>query len=91
MAMLAYKDTYISGGVAEELYKAKKFTELDKHIAELDKVEKKRQGDPTDAILKCRNLIAMNMTLNSPKENKLSAIAMFGEAIGRGIEKGYTA
>lgn len=61
MAMIAYKDTYISGGVVEELYKAKKFTELDKHIAELDKVEKKRQGDPTEAIRTMRVKIFKNL------------------------------
>ncbi len=35
---------------------------MDKHIAELDKVEKKRQGDPTDAILKCRLKIIANVS-----------------------------
>lgn len=91
MAMIAYKDTYVNGGVAEELYKAKKFAELDKHIAELDKVEKKRQGDPADAILKCRVQMAMNLT-NNPKNNlKQEAIEFFGQAVRNGLEKGYVA
>lgn len=40
-----YKDTWLAqGSVARSLYDEKKWQELDKHLAELDKVWKKMEG-----------------------------------------------
>lgn len=75
---------------AQKLYDAKKFKELDTHLKEVDRRAKALEGDPREAIFKCRLRIVENLTLANKDEQLEKGTHMLGEIIARAMEKGIS-